>query len=76
MNQTEAFEIISTLCEGYPEGDPSEEDIVRAASVLHQSGMTGTLPGRYGRTVRDIFEAVLAGDIACPADVTITRRAS
>lgn len=74
MTREQAMKIISTLCEGYPEGDPDEESIVRAAVTLHTSGLTGSLPGRYGRTVRDIFEAVLAGDIACPADVQIERR--
>lgn len=74
MAPDEAYGIISTLCEGYPEQDVSDEQMVRAAAELHESGMTAQLPGRYGRTVRDIFEAVLDGRIECPADVTIERR--
>lgn len=76
MNSTEAIGIIDAVMGDNWQGleEPSEEDVVRAAITLHDSGLTGSLPGRYGRTVRDIFEAVLGGDMECPDDVQIERR--
>lgn len=77
MTQTDAIGIIDTVIgdDWQGLGEQTDEAIVRAAATLHESGATGSLPGRYGRAVRDIFEAVLAGDIECPDDINIERRA-